>query len=83
MVLSGGSQCYQVSISILDKFEANCQLPFTLQPNEDDRRNWISFWYRILSKTNIERTLLTPTWSNKGPVQFVSNGELIIMNSVS
>jgi hypothetical protein len=37
MVLSGGSQRCQVSVSISNKNETNCQLPFTLLHNEEER----------------------------------------------
>ena len=40
----GPSQRCQVPISILNKIEVNCQLPFTLPSNEEDR-DQVSFWH--------------------------------------
>ena len=51
MVLPGGSQRYQVSVSNSLKIETNCQFPLTLPPQQGIQRRLGNFWYTFSSKT--------------------------------
>ena len=58
MVLTGGSQCCQVPVSISKRIKANCHLPLTLPPKEGDTDNQASFWYTLSAKTSLEWKIL-------------------------